>query len=62
METVGRREKPLPGDDRGSTVGRSNEMEAHLPGPPPFQGVGAPNDAVEGGGTPTAAFGRERVM
>lgn len=60
METVGGREKPLPGDDRSSTVGRSDEVEAHLPGPPPFQRVGAPDDAVEGGGTPAAAFRRGR--
>lgn len=61
METVGCREKPLPGDDGGSTVGRANEVEADLPRPTPFQCVSAPDDAVEGGGTPSAAFRRGRV-
>lgn len=62
METVGRREKPLPGDDWGSTVGRPNEVEADLPGPAPFLRISAPNDAVDSGGTPAAAFGKGRVM
>lgn len=61
METVGCREKPLSGDDGGSTVGRSNEVEADLPWPPTFLRISAPSDAVEGGGTPTAPFRRERV-
>jgi hypothetical protein len=61
METVGCREKPLPGDDGGTAVGRSNKVEADLPRPGPFLGVRAPDDAVEGGGTPAAAFSRRRV-
>lgn len=59
METVGRWEKPLPGDDGGPTVGRSNEVEADLPWPAPFLGVSAPDDAVEGGGAPAAACRRQ---
>lgn len=61
METVGSREKPLPGDDGGSTVGRSNKVEADLPWPASFLGVGAPDDTVKCGGTPAAAFRRGRV-
>ena len=59
METMGRRKKPLPGDDRGSAVGRSHKVEADLPRPTPFLGVGSPNDAVVGGETPAAAFRKE---
>lgn len=61
METVGGREEPLLGDDWGATVGRSNEVEADLPRPTPLLGIGAPDDAVEGGGTAAAAFRRGGV-
>lgn len=61
METVGRRKKPLAGDDRGCAVSGSDKVEADLPRPTPFLGVGAPNDAVEAGGAPAAAFRKGRA-
>ena len=37
-------------------------MEADLPGPTPLLGVGAPDDALEGGGTAAAAFRRGGIL
>lgn len=62
METMGCWEKPLPGDDGGTTVGWSNKVEADLPWPGPLLGVRTPNDTVEGGRAPATAFRRGRVI